>query len=172
VLLIPCWGHFMCPFAITGLEFKYLRINFLLMPGHPFKNPRLVAFNRVEIFGLHKDWCANLTALALVITECVNIARVGWTVGWGARPIQRPGRDNVGAATKGNPVVSLGKSEPGTNALAGTYACPSWQLNILCALTGPAVSNVGVVPTPPLGICIIHRCVEGSLDPVKITFLL
>jgi hypothetical protein len=74
----------MCPFAIPGLGFKYLRINFLLMPRYPFKKPCLVAFNRGEIFGLHKDWCANLTALALVITKCVNIARAGWTVGWGA----------------------------------------------------------------------------------------
>jgi hypothetical protein len=74
----------MCPFAVCGLGFKYLRINFSLMPGHPFTKPHLVAFNRVEIFGLHKDWCANLTALALVTTECVNIARAGWTVGLGA----------------------------------------------------------------------------------------
>ncbi len=162
----------MCPFAIARLGFKYLRINFLLMPGHPFKKPRLVAFNRVEIFGLHKDWCANLTALALVIMECVNIARAGWTVGWGARLIQGPGCDNDGAATKGNPVITLEKSEPGTNALSGTYACPSWQLDILCVQTGPAVSNVGVVPTPPLGIGIFHRSVYGSLDPVKITLLL
>jgi hypothetical protein len=107
-----------------------------------------------------------------VITECVNIAKAGRTVGWGARPIQGPGRDNVGAATKGNPIITLGKSEPGTNALSGTYACPSWQLNILCALMGPAVSNVGVVPTPPLGIGIFHRSIYGSLDPVKITLLL
>jgi hypothetical protein len=84
VLLILCQGRFMCPFAVAGLGFKYLRINFLLMPGHPFKKPRLVAFNRVEIFGLHKDWCTNLTAFALVIMECVTIARAGWMVWWGA----------------------------------------------------------------------------------------
>jgi hypothetical protein len=92
--------------------------------------------------------------------------------GVGARPIQGPGRDNVGATTKGNPVITLGKSEPGTNALAGMCACPSWRLNILCVLTGPAVSDVGVVPTPPLGIGIFHRSICGSLDPVKITLLL
>ena len=109
----------MCPLDVAGLGFKYLRINFLLMPGHPFKKPHRVTFNRVELFGFHKDWCANLTALALVVTECVNIARAGWTVGWGARPIQGPGCDNVGATTKGNPVITLGKSEPGTIALAG-----------------------------------------------------
>ncbi len=108
MLLIPCRGRFMCPFAIAELGFKYLRIIFLLMPGHPFKKSRLVAFNRVEIFGLHKDWCANLTALALVIMECVNIARAGWTVGWGARPIQGPDHDNVGATTKGNHIITLG----------------------------------------------------------------
>jgi hypothetical protein len=89
----------MCPFAVAGLGFKYLRINFLLMPRHPFKKPHRLAFNRVEIFGLHKNWCANLTVLVLVVTECVNIARAGWTMGWGIQPIQGPGRDNVGAAT-------------------------------------------------------------------------
>ncbi len=68
---------------------------------------------------MHKDWCANLTVLALVVTECVNVARARWMVGWGVRPIQGPGLDNVGAATKGNPVITLGKSEPRTIALAG-----------------------------------------------------
>jgi hypothetical protein len=77
----------MCLFAVAGLGFKYLRINFLLMPRHPFKKPRCVAFNRVEIFELHKDWCTNLTTLALMVTECMNIARAGWTVGWEVRPI-------------------------------------------------------------------------------------
>jgi hypothetical protein len=78
--------------------------------------PTLTGWN---FFGLHKDWCANLTPLALVVTECMNIARAGWMVGWGVRPIQGPDHDNVGATTKGNPVITLGKSEPGTIALAG-----------------------------------------------------
>ena len=136
----------MCHFAIAELGFKYLRINFSLMPRHPPKKPHLVAFNRVKFFGLHKDWGENLTALALVMTECVNIARAGWTVRWGARPIQGPGCDTIVVTTKGNPVVT----------------CPSWQLNILCALAGPVLSDVGVVPTPPREIGIIHRSVEGS----------
>ena len=55
VLLILCRGRFMCPFAVAGLRFKYLRINVSLMPGHPFKYPRRVAFSRLEIFGLHNN---------------------------------------------------------------------------------------------------------------------
>jgi hypothetical protein len=55
VLWIPCHGRFMCSFAVAGLGFKYLRINVSLMPGHPFKYPRRVAFSRLEIFGLHND---------------------------------------------------------------------------------------------------------------------
>ncbi len=83
MLLIPCLGCFMWPFIVAGLGFKYLRINVLLMPGHPFKYPHYVAFNREENFGLHNDWCANLTALARVVTECVNIAIAGWWGGGG-----------------------------------------------------------------------------------------
>jgi hypothetical protein len=39
-----------------------------------------MALKRVEILGLQRDWCANLTALAQVCTECVNVANVmtGW----------------------------------------------------------------------------------------------
>jgi hypothetical protein len=55
VLLKPWRGRFMHPLAVAGLQFKYLLINSLLMFGHPFKKPRRVAFNRVEIVGLHKD---------------------------------------------------------------------------------------------------------------------
>jgi hypothetical protein len=93
---------------------QVLEDQLLLMPRHPFKKPSRVAFNRVENFGLHKDWCANLTVLALMVTECVNIARAGWMVGWRVLPIQGLGRDNVGAATKGNPVIThLGRVSPG-----------------------------------------------------------
>jgi hypothetical protein len=95
VLLIPCLGRFMCPFAVAGLGFKYLRINVSLMPGHPLKYPRRVLFSRLEIFGLHDDWCANFTALARVVTKCVNIAIAGIGGIWGARPFTGLGRGNV-----------------------------------------------------------------------------
>jgi hypothetical protein len=39
----------MCPLAIAGLGFKYLRINVLLIFGRLFKKPRCVAFKSVEI---------------------------------------------------------------------------------------------------------------------------
>jgi hypothetical protein len=55
VLLMLCRGRFMCPFAVAGLGFKYLRISVSLMPRHPFKYPRRVAFSRLEIFGLHNN---------------------------------------------------------------------------------------------------------------------
>jgi hypothetical protein len=68
----------MWPFAVARLGLKYLRINVFFMPEHPFKYPHCVAFNRKEFFGLHNDWCANLTALAHVVAECVNMAIAGW----------------------------------------------------------------------------------------------
>jgi hypothetical protein len=34
---------------------RYFRISFLLMFGHPLRNPFRVAFNSVEILVLHND---------------------------------------------------------------------------------------------------------------------
>ena len=99
VFLILCLGCFMWPFTVTGLGFKYLRINVSLMSGHFFKYPHHVAFNREEICGLHNAWCANLPALARVVTECVNIAIAGWWGGWGAQPSPGPGHGNVCVST-------------------------------------------------------------------------
>ncbi len=76
VFLIPCCGHFMCPLAVARLGFRYLRISFLDMLGHPLRNPFCTAFNNVEIFGLHNNWCANFTSFPQVCTECVRDARV------------------------------------------------------------------------------------------------
>ena len=141
VILIPCFGRFMCPFTVAGLGFKYLRINVSLMPGHPFKYLCCVAFNREDFFGLHNKWCANLMVLACVVMECVNIV-----IDWGG----------------GGKTFSGGGSWQRLR-----LHMSSWQLNIFCL-----VSDVGVVPIPPRGICNIHRSVEGSLEPVRITLSL
>ncbi len=56
--------------------------------------------------GLHRDWCANLTTLARVRTECVKAATLtpgcvplGPLGGCGAQSIPRLGRGNVGLVT-------------------------------------------------------------------------
>ena len=59
---------------MAGLGLRYLRINFSDMLGQPWKNPWRVAFRSVDISGLHNDWCANMTELAQVRMECVNVA--------------------------------------------------------------------------------------------------
>jgi hypothetical protein len=59
---------------VAGLGLRYLHISSLLMFGHPLRKPFLVAFNNVDISGLHREWCTNLIALARVLTECVNAA--------------------------------------------------------------------------------------------------
>ncbi len=87
MLLMPWCKCFMWPLAVAWLGFKYLRINILLIFGHPFKKPCCVAFKSVEIWGLHNNWCANFTAFACVLTKCVSMASAGWREGWGARPI-------------------------------------------------------------------------------------
>jgi hypothetical protein len=45
------------------------------MLGQPWINPWRVAFRSMDILGLHNDWCANMTKLAQVLMECVNVAR-------------------------------------------------------------------------------------------------
>jgi hypothetical protein len=69
--------------------------------GAPFEEPLADSFMSVKILGLHKDWWANLTALAQVCTECMKVARVmpGWallasiSIGvYGAQPKQGLGR--------------------------------------------------------------------------------
>ena len=71
---MPWRGRFMWPLAVAGLGFKYLRISFLEMLGHPFRKPFCVALRSLDIFGLHSDWCANLTLLALVAMEWAKTA--------------------------------------------------------------------------------------------------
>jgi hypothetical protein len=74
VLRIPFLGRFMCPLAVAGLGFKYLVTSSSDRLGHPFKKPFRNAFKRADILGLHIAWCPNLTVLAHVRTECVNMA--------------------------------------------------------------------------------------------------
>ena len=74
VLRIPWRGRFMCPLAVAGLGFKYLRMSFSEMLGHPFRKPFRVALRSLDILGLHSDWCANLTLLALVEMEWAKTA--------------------------------------------------------------------------------------------------
>ncbi len=55
VLFIPCCGRFMCPLVVPGLAFRYLVMSFLVILGHPLRKSFCVAFNNVDILGLHKD---------------------------------------------------------------------------------------------------------------------
>ena len=84
VLRIPWRGRFMWPFAIAGLEFRYLRISFLEMLGHPFRKPFRVALRSVDILGLHNAWCANLTLFARVEMEWAKTATCLTLSDWAA----------------------------------------------------------------------------------------
>jgi hypothetical protein len=66
----------MWPFAVARLGFRYMRISFLVKLGHPFRKPLCTAFNNVEIFELHNNWCAKFTLLAHVCMECVKVVRL------------------------------------------------------------------------------------------------
>ncbi len=108
VLIIPWWGHFMWPFVVVGLGFRYWRINDSKIFGHPLRKPLCVALSHVEILGLPNDWWANLMVLACVCTKCakVMILMPAWSAGsngWrcGAWTIQGPG------CSKGRAVMKL-----------------------------------------------------------------
>jgi len=132
VLRMPWRGRFMCPFAVAVLGLRYLRINVSDKCGHPLRNPRRTALRRVEILGLQRDWWVNLTALARVRTECVNVANAR---GGACSELEEPRM--CGARSK---------QRPGHGR--------TW---------GP-----GVVHTP-FGMGKVHKSVEGSLNPRKIT---
>ena len=99
------------------------------MLGHPSRNPRRTALRRVDIFGLHNDWCANLTAFAFVFVECVKLA------------------------TCGAPLC----------ASAGTMMCVFVALPTGFTLVVFVCSCFG-----PIGR--VHRSVDGSFFPFKMTF--
>jgi len=81
VLHIPFLGRFMCPLAVAGLGFRYLvTISSSDRLGHPFKKPFRKALKREDILGLHIAWHPNLTVLARVCTECVNMLRLPLTL--------------------------------------------------------------------------------------------
>ena len=154
VLFIPWRGRFIRPFTVAGLGFKYFRINFTLTFGHPSRNPFLTAFNIVEIFGLHNDWCANFTAFTRVLIEGVNP-----TIDWcGARPIQGPGR-GMASTVMGLHVMRLLSSAFGikTHPLRTEAAC--------IFTCGPCAGASGVVHmfagVGTMGR--VHRSVDGSL---------
>ena len=99
-------------------------IRFTVMLGQPLRKPFCVAYSNDDIMGLPSDWWENLTVLERIHTKCVNaaIAMVGMIVGRGARSIQGPDRDIIGAAKEFS-VITLGKSGPGAIAMAGSRAC-------------------------------------------------
>ncbi len=80
VLRMPFLGCFMWPFAVAGLELRYFVIPLAVRFGHPLRYPHQMAFSRVEICGLHKDWCAKRMLFALVCTVCMK--KEIWTAGW------------------------------------------------------------------------------------------
>ena len=99
VLRIPFLGRVVCPLAIAGLGFKCLVTSSSDRLGHTFKKPFRKAFKREDILGLHIAWCPNLTVLARVCTECVNMATAAFDVtvfgDCGVRAILGAARDRI-----------------------------------------------------------------------------
>jgi hypothetical protein len=52
VLLMPFFGCFMCPLAVSGIGFKYFVTTSSERLGHLFKKPFRMAFRRDKILGL------------------------------------------------------------------------------------------------------------------------
>jgi hypothetical protein len=74
----------MCPLAVARLGFRYLDTPFAIRLGQPFRYPRQMALSKVEILGLHRDWCAKRMLFALVCTVCVKkmicVERLAWAL--------------------------------------------------------------------------------------------
>jgi hypothetical protein len=60
-----CFGCYGWPLAIAELGLRYLRSNFSETLGQSMRNLLWTAFRSVKILGLHRDWWADLKALAL-----------------------------------------------------------------------------------------------------------
>jgi hypothetical protein len=69
VLHRPFGGFFICPLAVAVLGGRYLVISCSMIFGQPWRKPARVTLSNVESGGLHNNWCANVTALDLVVTE-------------------------------------------------------------------------------------------------------
>jgi hypothetical protein len=161
VLRRPLRGRFMWPFDVAGLAIRYLRTVCVSKFGAPLRNPALMALRRDDIGGLHRLWWANFTAFAFVVRAYENPAMY-WC---GARPIQGPGCGRA-ATVWGSYVMRLA-------ATAGGSEMHALRLEAACSSTcGPFAGVPGVVHTCSGVNGRVHRSVDGSLCPRKITFLL
>ena len=69
VLRRPFGGFFICPLAVAVLGGRYLVMSCSMIFGQPWRKPAGATLSNVESGGLHNKWCANFTALDLVVTE-------------------------------------------------------------------------------------------------------
>ncbi len=67
VLCRPLRGRFMWPFDVMGLGTRYFWTDLALRCGAPRRKPTLMALIREVIGRLHRLWCMNFTAFALVV---------------------------------------------------------------------------------------------------------
>ena len=65
-LRIPWHGHFMWPFAVAMLGFKYFVTFFAVRFGQLVMKPHRIAFINMDMRGLHRDWWANHMLFAFV----------------------------------------------------------------------------------------------------------
>ena len=67
VFRIPLRGRFIFPLDVAGLGRRYFVTDFMSRCGAPRRKPALMALMSDVLGGLHRLWCMNLTALALVV---------------------------------------------------------------------------------------------------------
>ena len=96
--------------------------------------------------GLHSDWCANLTVLAWVCTECVKVATSA-----GCGSVVSPGGNRAKGGRGAQAKQGLAHSRDSPGAVHG----PPWYA--FCVIATGVMGNV-------------HRSVLGSLEPDKIMF--
>ncbi len=77
VLRRPLHGRFMWPFDVAGLGIRYFWTDLALRCGVPRRKPALMALIREVMGWLHRLWCMNFTAFALVVWWYENDASSG-----------------------------------------------------------------------------------------------
>ncbi len=92
---VPCEG-ISCGLYVAGLGMRYFVTDLMSRCGAPRRKPALIALMSDDFGGLHRLWCINVTAFALVVQWYEKVAISVVAAGDnGARPSQGPGRDGI-----------------------------------------------------------------------------
>jgi hypothetical protein len=86
--LDPVVRPFHVAFCGGGAWIEVLEDKVLVKFGHPFRKPLCTAFDNVEFFGLHNNWCANFTPYSTCMHGVHKLSKVDTGMYGGANGMQ------------------------------------------------------------------------------------